>query len=247
LPGDVSGPPVAIVDRDTAARLWPGGNALGRRIKTHTNDQWRTVVGIVGRVFEEREPDNKIYVPAAGDSVMAVSPVVRYSGDVDTLMSRIKERVRAFDREIIVDQSTVEESYRNLFAPTRVYLMLMSAFASVALLLAAVGLYGGLSYFVTQRRQEIGVRIALGADGREVRRVVVREAMLPVGAGLFVGLIAALWLNRFVSALLYDVAPNDPRTIACVALFLTLVSFGAAFLPASRAANVDPIVALRAE
>jgi ABC-type antimicrobial peptide transport system permease subunit len=204
-------------------------------------------VGIVGRVFEEREPDNKIYVPAAGDSVMAVSPVVRYSGDVDTLMSRIKERVRAFDREIIVDQSTVEESYRNLFAPTRVYLMLMSAFASVALLLAAVGLYGGLSYFVTQRRQEIGVRIALGADGREVRRVVVREAMLPVGAGLFVGLIAALWLNRFVSALLYDVAPNDPRTIACVALFLTLVSFGAAFLPASRAANVDPIVALRAE
>jgi putative ABC transport system permease protein len=244
---DVSGPPVAIVDRDTALRHWPGRSALGQRLRAYPNDQWRTVVGVVGRIFEEGEPENKIYLPLARESVMVVSPVVRYGGDRDTLMPLIRERVRAFDRDIIVRLTTVEESYSDLFAPSRVYLMLMSLFASVALLLAAIGLYGGLSYFVTQRKPEIGVRIALGADSRQVRRVVVREAMLPVGAGLLVGLVAALWLNPFMSAILYDVTPHDRATIAGVALFLTVVSLGAAHLPANRAANVDPIIALRSE
>lgn len=244
---DLSGQPVAIVDRDTATRYWPAGSAVGRRIKASPTDEWRTIVGVVGRVLEDGEPDNKIYLPMTGESVKAGRPVVRYSGSAETLIPLIRERLRAFDREIPAAIGTVDESYRELFAPSRVLLTLMSVFAFVALALAAIGLYGGLAYFVSQRKQEIGVRIALGADSVEVRRMVVREAMFPVVAGLLLGLVASLWVNRFLTALLYDVTPHDVPTMIGVAAFVAVVSLGAAFLPASRAARVDPMVALRAE
>jgi putative ABC transport system permease protein len=244
---DFSGPPVAIVDQQMAARFWPKGGAIGRRIQAYHTDSWRTIVGVVGRVrLADDDRDPQVYLPMTADS--SAWPVVRFSGDPAALIPLIRERVRVFDREIRISRiATVDDSYGEMFARPRVFLMLMSVFAFVALALAVVGLYGVLAYFVNQRTQEIGVRIALGARSSEVRRMVVREAMLPVGAGLAVGLAASFWLNKFLSTLLFGVTPHDVTTIAGVALLLLMVSFGAAFLPASRAAKVDPVVALRAE
>lgn len=246
---DVSGPPLAIVDRETAARFWPDGNAIGQRIQTYPTDNWRTIVGIVGRVRlknDDSAQHAQVYVPLVGDYVGW--PVLRLSGDAETVIPLVRERIRALDREIIVaNMATVDESYAGLFARPRVFLMLMALFAGVALVLAVVGLYGVLAYYVNQRTKEIGVRIALGARADEVRWMVIRQAMLPVGAGLAAGLAASFWLNRFLSTLLFGITPHDPTTITTVALLLLMVSFAAAFVPARRAAKVDPIVALRAE
>jgi putative ABC transport system permease protein len=245
---DLSGLPVAIIDRDTANRHWPGGTALGRRVQTFPNDAWRTIVGVVGRVTVRYGDGPQIYVPMTAERIRGASPVIRFAGDAAALMPLVRERIRAFDRDIIIsNMSTVDENYSELYARPRVFFILMTVFACVALALAVIGLYGILAYFVSQRRQEIGVRIALGARAGEVRRMVVREAMLPVGAGLAVGLAASFWLNRFLNTLLFGVTPHDAMTIAVVALLLLMVSFGAAFLPAQRAAKVDPVVALRTE
>jgi putative ABC transport system permease protein len=245
---DLSGPPVAIIDRDTAIRHWPAGNALGQRVQTYPNDAWRTIVGVVGRVTVQYGDGPQIYVPMTAETMRGASPVIRFANDATALMPLVRERVRAFDRDIIISSmSTVDENYGELYARPRVFFVLMTVFACVALALAVVGLYGILAYSVNQRRQEIGVRIALGARSAEVRRMVVREAMLPVGAGIGVGLAASFWLNRFLGTLLFGVTPHDLTTIAGVALLLLLVSFGAAFIPARHAARVDPVVALRAE
>jgi putative ABC transport system permease protein len=165
-----------------------------------------------------------------------------------TLAESAKQIVRDLDRNLpVTNVRTVEDVIAESIAQPRFYMLLLAAFAAVALLLAAIGIFGVMSYTVSQRTREIGIRIALGAHGGSVVSMVVRQAMILALVGVIVGLIAALALSRTMTTLLFQLSPTDPMTFVTVAGVLGFVAFLASYLPARRAASVDPIEALRAE
>jgi putative ABC transport system permease protein len=172
--------------------------------------------------------------------------LVRARGDARALLPAVRREILALDPEQPVYAiSTLEESLRAALFPQRVSLVLIGLFAAVALVLAAVGVYGVISYGVATRTREIGIRMALGADARSVVRLVVRQAIVVVLLGLAVGLALALFAGRAMSTLLVDVTPQDPATLASVAAILAAVALAAGYLPARRAVRVDPSAALR--
>ena len=257
---DVAGSqPVAIVSRRFASKAWPGEDAIGKRFAVGRNlaarPEWIVVAGIVPdiryrslTVDVSRNPeDPDVYFPFAQRPDRALS-VVAASGSAAALVTPLREAVQGFDRDIpTFAEGLLSDSIAARTAPFRLSAGVMSFFGLVALLLAGIGVYGLINYSVMQRRQEIGVRVALGAGRREIYGLVLKDALRLTAAGLALGLAAAFPVSRLLGAQLYGVTPADPVTYASITALLLAVGVGATLLPAYRAARVDPIVALRAE
>ena len=254
----------AIVGQSFAKHFWPNGSAIGKRVKTGGPDgPWSTIVGVVGDVHDQaltRPVDEMIYLPVVQviqpqpgvlDSVIAdnaMALTIRAAGDPLTLFSAVRREIWDMDRNLpLVNVRELSGVVSGAMARTTFTLIMIGAAAGVALLLGAIGIYGVISYMVSLRTREIGVRMALGARTNQVRGMVVRQGMGLAAIGVAIGLAGALGLSRLISSLLYGVAPHDPITLGGVTLSLLLVAAVASWLPAMRAARIDPIEALRAD
>jgi putative ABC transport system permease protein len=258
-------PNVAIINETLARRHWPNENPLGRRLRLldappdQATTQYMTVVGVVADAKNRGlsvEPGQEIYVPlrqqvASGGGLRpSISCVllIRTAGDPSNLINAVRQKVWAVDRNIpITDVRTAEQIIGTAVAQPRFNALLLALFAFIALCLGAVGIYGVISYAVTQRTHEIGVRLALGAQQRDVLRMVVRQGMTLAMTGVALGLLSALALTRWMEGLLFGVRPADPLTFTLIAVALLLVALVACYIPARRATKVDPMVALRCE
>ncbi len=260
---DASAALVAVVDTNFARRFWPDREALGQRVAIDTipnvkpgAPRWRAIVGVVGHVkhysldvegreqiyFPHRQPLYGVFAPR--DMTLAV----RTSLDPASVTSAIREQVLAIDKGLpLYNIATMDQLVANSVAQPRLNLSLLVAFALLALALAAVGVYGVMAYAVTQRTQEFGIRMALGASPADVLKQVFREGGRLAAWGLGLGLIAALALTRLMASMLYGVKPSDPLSLGVAAALLAVVAFAACYIPARRATRVDPLVALRYE
>jgi len=251
---DVQGAPGAvIINQEMARRFFYDADPLGKRIKFSTREdaRWSEVVGVVGDVRHhalDHERNSEIYAPYLQRPSAGMYLVARTASDSSGIASAIRDEVRAIDKDQPVDDiNTMEQLLSASVAPRRFPMVLLSIFAAVALALASAGIYGVMSYAVTQRTHEIGVRMALGAQPADVLRLVVGQGVLLASIGVGVGLVAAVALTRLMSSLLFGVTATDPITFAAVSVLLAGVALGACFIPARRAARVDPMVALRYE
>lgn len=238
--------PAAVVNQAFVRLIARGQNPLGK----HT--QWGTIVGVVTDLKYSKldaEPGPEIYVPYRQSVyIQAMDLVVRSRRDPHALEPELREAVAGIDKsQPVYGIQTLEESLADSIAPRRFNMLLLAIFATIAVLLAAVGIYGVLSYTVAQRTQEIGVRIALGARQSEVVGMVVRQGMWVTGGGVLAGLGGALWLTRLMTGLLYGVQPWDVPTFAVVCGTTIVAALAACWIPARRAAQVDPVIALRYE
>jgi putative ABC transport system permease protein len=249
-------PPVVIIGQSLAARLWPGQDPIGKRMLAYgapgdeKNPGWQTVVGVVedARYREVEAPRFDLYLPYRQAPNQVPHFVVRLSGDPVAAVPALKTAVAALDNDARVDSiSTMEEVVGRAFAPWRFSTVVVSAFAVLALMFAAVGIAALVAFAVTQRTREIGVRVALGAQTRDVVALVASEGAWIVLTGLVIGVLAAWILRRSVESMLFGVAPDDPLTFGGVALLLGAISLLAAYLPARSAGRIDPAAALRAE
>jgi putative ABC transport system permease protein len=244
---------VAMINAAAATRYWPEG-AIGRRLRLILRSgfgPWLTIVGVAGDVRHhglDRAPSPEVYVPYAQAAVESMAVLVHAGGDPEALAPSIRREVQALDPELPVESvSTVGAVVDASIAQPRFRTLVVNAFAAVALTLAALGLYGIVSYSVTRRSRDIGVRIALGARRSSILAMVMREALGPTGAGAVIGLVAALLLTRTMAGLLFGVAPTDLLTFAAVTAVLVGVAAAASWLPARRATRLDPVTALRVE
>ena len=251
--------PVAVVSESMARRFWPGEDPIGRRVRQSSAEDapWATVVGVVADVQEREDMDETWYLPyAQGAQFMPVSfstlrivVVARGRGPGSALVvPAVRRVIRSLDATLpVFDVATLDDLHEAEHGTARLGASISAAFAALGLALAAIGIYGVISYATTRRRREIGIRMALGARAPDVSRGVLAGGGAMVGAGLVAGLLGALAASRLVRSLLAEVPPHDPVTFAGVATVLLMVGFVAAWLPARRAASVDPMVALREE
>jgi putative ABC transport system permease protein len=246
---DAGGTGSVILSESLARKLWGDADPLGRVVKD--NAEPAQVVGLVGDVRQfgpETSPVPTLYRPLAQRQAWGGTLVVRSDGDPASLLPAIRAGLLDVDRALVFQRSgTMDQSLRSLTAAPRFLAALLGAFAVVALLLASLGIYGVLAYAVRQRTREIGVRIALGARPRSVLGMVVRTGMAHAAVGVVVGLACALGLSRLLRTQLYGVSPDSPAVYGAVALVLASVALLACWVPALRAARVDPLVALRCD
>jgi putative ABC transport system permease protein len=246
-------PPVAVINQTMARRFWPVENPMGKRFKEMLpglDGAWVTVVGIVGDVSLNRDGGVApiFYRPIRQWSFARLPLVVRTQGDPSGLVAAVRTAVRSVDSAVpYFDITTVEQQREELDRPRRFQTGLLVAFAVAALVLAALGLYGLMSYWVEQRTREIGIRVALGATGQSVVRLILLRSFEWVCIGLILGIGGALAFGRALSSLLFGVTAADPLTLVAVIAVLTLVAAAASGFPAHRAMKVDPAVALRHE
>jgi putative ABC transport system permease protein len=239
------------------SKFWPNENALGKRFKVSSPNPdrpWLTIVGIVGDVRQmglDVPVKAEMYFPYQQMDVFWASPsqlAIRTAGDPISVAAAVRREVWAVDKDQpISNVRTMEEILDEEVAPRRLQMSLLAGFAALALLLASIGIYGVLSYAVTQRTQEIGIRMAMGARQQDVLRMVVGDGMRLALLGVGIGLAAAFALTRLMASLLFRVSATDPSTFISVPLLLILVALIASYIPAHRATNVDPMVALRYE
>jgi putative ABC transport system permease protein len=251
-----SAPGVAIVNETAVKKYWAGNNPIGHSLRLHAGvsdveQTPRTVVGVIKDVRYDGldvEPQAEVYIPHAQHPVDGLVITLRTNGRPHDAIADVRAVLRRLDPNMpMSDVATMEQIVADSVEPRRFSLMLLAAFAGAALLLAAVGIYGVLSYTVGQRTKEIGVRMAMGARRAHVLRLVVGEGAALVGIGLAIGGALTLAATNTVRGLLYDVQPYDPATLAAVGAGLLAVALMASYLPARRAASVDPVRALRAE
>jgi putative ABC transport system permease protein len=250
-PRDAAGAPfVAVVNEELARRYFPGTDPIGRRISLD-GTRWLTIVGVVGDVAQEgvtAAPYPQLYQALAQFPRRTVAAAIRAEGEPMALAGATRRALAAAAPGVPPrDVRTLEERAGDTIAMPRVSAVVLALFAAVALALAAIGLYGVLAYTVVQRHREIGIRLALGAAGGEVLRLILWQGMRPALAGIAVGLLGALAATRLMRSLLYGVGATDPLTFAAVPLFLCTVALAAIWIPARRAAHVDPMIALREE
>jgi putative ABC transport system permease protein len=247
-------PSVILINQTAALRIWPGEDPLGKRVKVGGLDlPWMTVVGVVGDVHHvglDATPSLQMYMPHAQwpspDSDMTF--VVRTTGTPGSIASAARQAIHSIDATQPLSRVMPLEDYVGLSVQSRRFaLILFGAFAFIALLLSVVGIYGVTAYTVAQRTREIGIRIALGAQRGEVLALIMRQGALPIFAGIVVGVAAATALTRFLTSMLFGVTPTDPVTFALVGALLVGASAVACWIPARRAMNVDPVIALRQE
>lgn len=248
--------PVIIINQSTAERFWPGQDPIGKRLRfgrfAQTERPWMTIVGVVGdaryREIEAVRPD--LYVPFLQDPHWAMDVVLRTESDPMTLARPVADVVRSIDPGLpVANLTTMEREIGDSVARPRLRTLILALFAGLALVLAAVGLYGIIAYSVAQRGHEIGIRMALGADRRQVLGLILRQGLGLTLAGLAAGLAGAVAVvaTGWLGDLLYNVKPTDVLTFAVVPLLLIAVALLASLLPARRATRVDPLVVLRAE
>ena len=248
---DTASAPVMIVNEAFAKAMFPNGGALGKRAMSSRDEKvYREIVGIVRDVKYYGASDTAralVWVPYPQNNAwhQGIVTIRTRSAPLDALPV-LRNELHAMDRGVaLANVSTMTEALSRSMASDRLLAILLGAFASLALVLAAVGIFGVLSYMIAQRTHELGIRLALGAQRADVIRLVARETVPMVGVGVAIGLAAALGLARLVRSMLYQVAPNDPLTFGGVAVVLAAVAMAAALVPARRAARVDPCVALR--
>jgi putative ABC transport system permease protein len=247
--------PVLIINETLAKRFFPGGDAIGKHIRPgfNTTDEYvsREIVGVVGDVKHQGlrgEAVPEFYFAQAQMPPPITTVVVRTAGDPRSVVGAVRQEIQSADKSAPVYNVRTAEEYLSLsVAPARFNMTLLVAFAAVALLLTAVGLYGVISFTVSQSTHEIGVRIALGAQGHDVLRLVVWQGMSLTLVGVLIGLATSLFLMRVMASLLYNISATDPLTFVGVSVLLILVALVACLVPARRAMKVDPMVALRYE
>ena len=252
-------PPVVLVNETLAKMYWPKESALGHRLRVCCGDQvpWATIVGVVKDVKQggiDQKTGTEIYflydqtVALFGGAPRNMNVVVRSTLPLESLARVVREQVNAMDRTLpIVRLRTMDDVFSDSIARQRFLAQLLGIFAALALALAAVGTYGVLSYLVTERQREIGIRMALGADRTNVLSLVLRQGLSTTVIGLVLGIVGAIGLTRLAGSLLFEVKPTDPLTFGAVAGVITLVALLACVVPARRATRVDPMVALREE
>ena len=245
---------VAVINRTMAERYWAGQEAVGKRFRFGSDEPdspWFTVVGVAGDVrhgaLAER-PEDQFYIPYTQAAYRGMMLMVRTVGEPAALGAAMRREVRAVDPQLpLFEQQTMEAMYRFSMWEQRLYGAMFGSFAAVALLLAAVGLYGVMAYMVTLRTHEIGVRMALGAQRRDMLRMVVRRGITLAALGVAIGLVGSFAVTGMLRNFLYGVTPGDPVTFIGIPLVLALVALLASWLPARRATRVDPMLALRYE
>jgi putative ABC transport system permease protein len=248
-------PGVAIVNKTLARRYWPAGQAVGKRLSSSTDKDghpdWCEIVGVVDDVRDvdlTKPPKAEVYLPISQNLTSSANLLVRANGDSNSLERAIRDAVWSIDRDQPVqDMSTLEQAVARSEAEPKFHTVLLGIFAALGLAIALVGICGVISYSVSQRTHEIGIRMALGAQSREVLHQVLWEGMRLALAGLAIGIIAALALTRVLTSLLFEVRATDPATFSVVSMLLACVALAACFLPARQATKVDPLVALRYE
>jgi predicted permease len=257
-PSDVGGPPVVVINRALAEIYFPDGDAVGRSLREHGSPEWTTVVGVVDNtatttITEEQQAPifyNLDDVNQAEPHMHLVRTyVVRAAASSPLgLVPSVRAVLRALDPELaLADVHSMERVVSDSGARISFALVLLVIAAITALLLGAIGVYGVISYSVTRRTGEIGIRLALGARPAAVVRMILREGSLATGIGLILGLLAALGFGRFMRAILFGVEPTDPATYLAVAASLASLALLAAWIPARRAASLDPVSALRTD
>jgi putative ABC transport system permease protein len=247
--------PVALVNQAMAKRLWGDDDPVGRRFRLtdERRSDWYTVVGIVAD-FRHDQPNSDepvfpaAYVPYTFDPTINTGLTIRVAGDPAQITAAVREQIRASDPGLpVFAVNTMAELRQLSYWQDRLFGIMFSIFGAIALVLAAVGVYGMLSYSVSQRTQEIGVRMALGAARGDVLRLVVGHGLKLAGLGVVLGIGGAIAAATQIRSVLFNVQPTDPVSLVGVALFLTLTAVTASYFPARRAMAVDPLVALRNE
>ncbi len=248
------GPLAVIVDESFAKRFWPDGDPIGQRVKrggAQSTQPWFTIVGVVRHVKDyglNEEGRERVYFPIAQFPSNAVYLAARTKGDPLAMAAATRGAVWSLDPNQPVSRIRAMDEYvYSSAAQPRFNTLLLTIFATVALILAAVGVYGVMNYSVTQRTHEIGIRMALGGERKHIVRLVVGEGLALVGAGVVLGVTGALAVTRLMSGLLFGVSATDPVTFATIALLLIAVAILACYIPARRATKVDPMIALRYE
>jgi len=243
---------VAIMNESLARMIFKAGDPLGQHISFGPPPApWTEVVGVVADTRDnalEQEPVPEIYVPYLQQPSFSMSFVLRTETSPQVLAGAVRKTVEGVDKnQPLSDARTMDRIIASSVAPRRFQMMLVGLFALLALILAAVGIYGVVSYSCSQRVHEFGIRIALGAERRDLLQMVIRQGVKLAVMGVCIGIGGALVLTRFLSSLLYGVKPTDPLTLVGVSLILTAVALLASYIPARRATKVDPMVALRYE
>jgi predicted permease len=245
---------VVIVDENMARTYWPKADPVGKRLKfggADSDSPWMSVVGVVADVKHYAlDSDSRValYVPHMQVGAGSLSIAVRTTADLLSAAAAVTREARALDPNLpLYDVKTMEQWLSESLARRRFAMLMLGVFAIVAMLLAGVGIYGVMSYAVAQRTREIGIRVALGAQTRDVLRLIVRQGMSLTGIGVGLGLVAAIAATRLMASLLFGVRATDPLTFAAIALLLALVALLACWIPARRATKVDPMVTLKYE
>jgi putative ABC transport system permease protein len=256
---DIAGAPVVVVNEALAKRFYPNQNPIGRRVyPPFTNDTvWYTIVGVAKDVKQgglDAPPGTELYflyeqLPrTAGFAPGSMNVVMRTERPLDAIAPAIRAAVKAADPALpIVQMRTMEQVIDASVTRQRFLSLLLGLFAAVALTLAAIGTYGILSYMVTEREREIGIRVALGAGNGQVMQLVLRQGLGITLLGITIGMLGAFGLSRLTTSLLYGVTPSDPSTYAAVAAVIAIVATAACLIPMRRATRVDPLEAIRGE
>lgn len=245
---------VVILNQAMARQFWPNQSPIGHRIKMGDQSAsvpWLSVVGVVADVKEvdlTDQPKPVFYVPFRESPQLAMTLVIRTSADPSAIVPAVREKIRAIDPDQPVhDIQTMDAVLSSSLASSRFTMMLLSVFSGISIVLALVGIYGMHAYSINQRRREIGIRLALGADRSEITRLILRRALFLISLGTGIGLFIAAGLMRFLSSLLYEVKPFDATVFTAVAIVLSLVALLTSYLSARRAAAIDPNTSLRYE
>jgi putative ABC transport system permease protein len=244
---------VAIINDSLARRFWPNQDPVGKRLDIGLTDQpnWEEIVGVIADVKRDALDaaiNSEIYVPLAQIPTRFMTLVIRSTADPSTLTAAVKQRLADVDKEQPVSKiQTMQQVVSDSLSGRRVSTFLIAIFTGCAMLLASIGIYGVVSYWVAQRTREIGIRSALGAKQSDILQLVLGHGMLLAVTGTAIGLAASLPLTRFLASLLFGVSTHDALTLSAAAAALIGVALLACYIPARRAAKVDPLVALRFE
>jgi predicted permease len=251
---DLSKPRVVLVDEYMAEQLWPGQDPVGKRIhivELKSDDPWQTVVGVVGRVKQDAldsDPRIAFYLPHTQFPSRALTVALHSGSDPAALVSAVRTELRTLDPDLpIYYVRTMQQRVDESLARRRFSMLLLGVFAGVALVLATIGIYGVVAYLVSQNTREIGIRVALGATQRDILSMIVRHGMTLAFSGVAIGLTGAFLLTRLIRSLLFGVAVTDPVTFVGISVLLAFIALLASYIPARRAAQIDPMVSLRCE
>jgi predicted permease len=244
-------PPVAVVNETAARRFWPNQSAVGKRVRYGSGGPEVEVIGVARDskyITLGEGPTPYLYMPMSQNYLSSATLQARASGDPLQLMGAVQREVQALDKDLpVFGVKTMSQHLQGALMAPQLAAAVLGVFGAVAMLLAAVGIYGVVSYAVAQRTREFGLRMALGALPRNVAWLALRKGMAPVWMGMAIGLVASLAATRLLESFLYGVSASDPMTYAAAAILLGAVALLASYIPARRATKVDPMIALRSE